>query len=431
MNNQRQTGRGRWLSWSHALLLILLAAVMPCDAVFAQEDAADAAQTPVSVDETSATEMPAESSATSPGEPAQSADEATVDKDAGKPEEADPWALFFPPPDSRYDWIKLTSGEWLKGEIKGLYNYELEFESDELDDLKFDWEDVAIIRSAGLQAVGYEASSEDRRPVTVYGQLTLIGETATIGSGPDATVLRRDQIITIAKGTRKEVDLWSGEISLGANFQRGNSNLSTSNIYLLARRRSSITRFHFDYRGNFSKTEGIETSNNHRANLWFDTFRTSRLYWRVVFVEYFRDRFQNVQNQVTVGTGIGYDIIRTPRTEWDVSAGVGALYKQAVSVEANEDSANTAPSLTLGTNFDIELTSRLDYLLNYRAQITDEENGAYISHFVTTLSSDLVGELDLDLTFVWDYTAKPRPAADGTVPKKNDYGMTIAISYDF
>jgi hypothetical protein len=35
-----------------------------------------------------------------------------------------------------FDWIQLTSGEWLKGELKVLYNDSLEFDSDELDLLK-------------------------------------------------------------------------------------------------------------------------------------------------------------------------------------------------------------------------------------------------------------------------------------------------------
>ena len=424
MNNQLSAGLYHKFSRIHAVLLICAAAMMPASDLRAQVAGEEPAGTEQAPGDSQGADTPAASDETTP------ADE-TATSEVAKSTTTDPWALFFPPPDSRFDWIKLTSGEWLKGEIKGLYNFKLEFDSDELDDLTFDWEDVAIIRSAGLQAIGYEDWSISRAPLTAYGQLTLIGNTATVGSGPDAITIRRDQIVTIAKGTQKERDLWTGEISLGANLQRGNSDLSTTTIYVLAQRRSSVTRFHFDYRGNFSQTDQVETSNNHRANIWFDTFRTTRLYWRVLYAEYFRDKFQNIENQLTVGTGLGYDIIRTPRTEWDVAAGVGALYKQAVSVEPGEDAANTSPSLTLGTHYDIELTSRLDYLLDYRGQFTDDENGKYISHLVTTLSSDITGNLDMDLTFIWDHTANPRPAADGTIPKKDDYGLTVAISYDF
>ena len=50
----------------------------------------------------------------------------------------DAWDRFVPPPDNRFDWIQLKSGEWLKGDLKAMYNYSLEFESDELDRLELD-----------------------------------------------------------------------------------------------------------------------------------------------------------------------------------------------------------------------------------------------------------------------------------------------------
>ena len=423
INNQVSARLFQKLSRIHAVLLICAAAMMPAGDLRAQvsEETVDAEQVPGQSPDPDAPAASGEITAT----------DETAASEVAESTTTDPWALFFPPPDSRFDWIQLTSGEWLKGELRGLYHYKLEFESDELDVLTLDWEDIAAIRSAGPQAVGYEDISVGSAPITAYGQLTLIGNTATIGSGPDATVIKRDQIITLAKGTQKEIDLWSGEISIGANVQRGNSNLSDASIYMLARRRSSVTRFYADYRGQFSRTNDVETSNSHRINSYYDTFRTSRLYWRVLYAEYFRDRFQNIQNQLTIGTGLGYDLIRSPKTEWDVSAGVGALYKQAVSVEPGEDAANTAPALTLGTLLDTEINSRVDFLFNYRVQITNEENGKYISHLVTTLSTDITGNLDMDLTFIWNRTEKPRPAADGTIPKQDDYGMTIAISYEF
>ena len=43
-----------------------------------------------------------------------------------------PWAPPPPPPDE-FDWIQLTSGEWLKGDFKVMYDYVIEFDSDELD----------------------------------------------------------------------------------------------------------------------------------------------------------------------------------------------------------------------------------------------------------------------------------------------------------
>jgi hypothetical protein len=38
-----------------------------------------------------------------------------------------------------FDWIRLPSDEWLKGEILHMYDDELEFDSDELGVLSFDF----------------------------------------------------------------------------------------------------------------------------------------------------------------------------------------------------------------------------------------------------------------------------------------------------
>ncbi|UCH47803.1 MAG: DUF481 domain-containing protein [Betaproteobacteria bacterium] len=346
-------------------------------------------------------------------------------------ERIDPWKQFFPPPDSQFDWLRLTSGEWLKGELKSVYNFQVEFESDELDTLTFDWDDVSVIRSAGLQAVRYVDVENSPEPLVTRGQLTLINDTATIGSGPDAITINRRQIVSIAKGTQKERDFWSGELTIGANVRSGNTEVTDSSIYFLVQRRRAISRFFADYRASFSSTRDVETQNNHRVNTFFDQFRTRRWYWRVVFAEYFRDKFQNVENQFTIGTGAGYDIIRNSKTEWDVFGGLGALYKQAVSVEEGEDAGNTSPAITFGTTFDTELTKRLDYYIRYVGRVVDEANGQYIHNLVTTLSSDIVGELDLDLTWVWDRTQKPAQAADGSTPDQDDYRFTVGISYEF
>jgi len=444
LNNQSHSDRSAARFQLFAVCVLLLTAGMHPASVLAQTP--DARQTET-MDAASEVGLPGE--VTPPDGSAETVVQEPVAREAAKTpvsETVDPWEAFFPPPDSGFDWLQLTSGEWLKGEIKGFYNFELEFESDKLKSLKFDWDKVKSLRSAGPQAVRYSDTTgadepysafanftlaREPQPLTAFGQLTLIGNTATIGASPNLTTIDRDQILTIAKGTQKEADFWSGKLGIGANIRSGNSDVADAALTFLAERRKAESRFHVDYRGNFSETAGIETQNNHRINTFFDSFRTSRMYWRIVFAEYFRDKFQNIQNQLTIGTGIGYDITRTQKTEWDISAGIGALYKQAVSVEAGNDAGNTSPALTLGTTFDTELTSRLDYYIKYSVRVVDEENGSIIQNAVTTLSSDITGNLDLDLTLTWDRTEDPQPKSDGTVPDRDDFRFTVSIAYDF
>jgi hypothetical protein len=341
------------------------------------------------------------------------------------------WDNFAPPPDSKFDWIQLVSGEWLKGELKSLYDFKLEFESDELDTLKFDWEDIIQIRTARFQAVRYAPPGRGNEPSTARGLLTLVGEKATIGSGPDAVNIDRSYIISIARGAERERDRWSGRLSIGANIRSGNADLTDANITARAERRRAISRYVAEYFGNFSSASGEETSNNHRLTTYFDQFKTAKLYWRVAYLEYVRDKFRNIEHQANVNTGIGYSIVRSPKKDWDVTASVGALYIHYVSVEPGNSIDNVSPALGLGTRYDQEITSTLDFLFDYNLQIVDEDNGSAIHHLVTTVSTEFIKDFEFDVSLVWDRVRNPQPAADGTVPKQDDFQMIFAVGYEF
>jgi hypothetical protein len=348
---------------------------------------------------------------------------------AAAPAAAD--SAFTPPADTHYDWIQLSSDEWLKGELKGLYAFSLEFDSDKLDLQKFDWEDVKAIRTAHVQAVRYAGPGGDADLRTVYGLLTLEGGRATIGTGPGALEIARSQIVNIAPGSDRERDHWSGSFSLGANIRSGNSDVADASVGARVQRRVAESRFAADYRANYSRAGDVQTSNNQRLNSYFDSFLTARTFWRAVYAEYYRDEFQNISGQLSAGTGIGHDLIRNAETEWDVGAGVGVLRKRYTSVPAGVDPQESSPTLQLSTRFDTELTKTLEYLFELRMQFVNERAGAYLQHLSTTLSSDLTSRLDLDLTLQWDRVAKPQPKSDGSVPEKDDYRLIVSVKYEF
>ena len=366
--------------------------------------------------------------------PVDPADQAspTGDKVAGDAAKAQlAWENFAPPPDEKFDWIQLDSGEWLKGELKSLYEFELEFESDELNTLKFDWDDIIQVRTARFQAVRYAAPGGEDAPRTIYGLLTILGEKATIGSGADAAVIERSYIISIAKGAERERDRWTGRLSIGINVRTGNSDLSDSTIQARAERRRAISRYVADYFGNFSSAADVETSNNHRLTTYYDVFKSANFYWRQGYLQYVRDKFRNIEHQANLNTGIGYSIVRSAKKDWDVTASLGALYTRFVSVEPGSELENLSPSVGLGTRYDQEVTSWLDFLFDYNLQIVDEDNGTALHHLLTKVSTEFIKDFDLEVSLVWDRVRDPQPAADGTVPSQDDFQMIFGIAYEF
>lgn len=68
-------------------------------------------------------------------------------------EELSNWQKPTPIFKQDFDWVKLTSDEWLKGDIVSMYDEKLEFDSDELDMQTIDWDDVAELRSKQWQSI--------------------------------------------------------------------------------------------------------------------------------------------------------------------------------------------------------------------------------------------------------------------------------------
>lgn len=333
-------------------------------------------------------------------------------------------AVFVPPEDG-YDWIQLTSGEWLKGEVIGLFDDEVEFDSDILEELVLDAEDVSRFYSPrifGISMRGYDLLS---------GQLRIDEQTVFVTTDGQVQTFAREQLLAVTVSAERELDRWSGELTLGMNVRQGNTDLIEYNAIAGLERRTPRSRIFIDYIGSFNETEGIRVDNNHRVNIVFDKFSGTRFFWRPFIGQYFRDPFQNIDHQFTLETGVGFEIRDTSRTEWDVWSAVGVNDVRRVSVEPDQPSSIRSPALSLGTDFDTELTSWLDYLFSFQITFVDEKSGDYQHHLLTTLSTDLVRNIDIDVSFVWDRTQSPPPDAIGNIPKKDDFRLMVGVSFEF
>ena len=69
--------------------------------------------------------------------------------------------------------------------------------------------------------------------------------------------------------------------------------------------------------------------------------------------------------------------------------------------------------------------------VDYGAQIGVPDTQDTNQHLATTLSLDLFKNLDLDVTFVWDRVGLPRPDSDGDFPERDDYRLSVGVSWDF
>lgn len=331
----------------------------------------------------------------------------------------------FAPPDDGYDWLQLTSGEWLKGELIGLFNERVEFDSEVLDDLIIDWEDVAQIvstREFGINIDGQDA---------VTGTLRFEADRITVSTAVGDEDVHRDDLIGISLSADREIDRWDADLSVGLNAREGNARFVEQSTVASFERRTPVSRATIDYVGSFNETEGERVANSHRAIAVLDRFSRSRLFWRPINIQYYRDEFQNIRHQGTLATGLGYELRDSKKTDWLIYASAGVNYLERVSVETGQPSSRRSPSFTFGTDFETDLTSWIEYLFTYRVTFLDEDSGERQHHLITTVSTDLIRDIDFDVSLVWDRTDKPQPASDGTLPKRDDFRLAVGVGFEF
>jgi hypothetical protein len=331
-----------------------------------------------------------------------------------------------PPPEmpEEWDWLQTTSGEWFKGEVLDMYEKSVAFDSDELDELSFDWGDVQEIRSKGIMVVGF---TEGR---TATGRLFLDGDTLRVMGDEDRTFPKAD-VLSITAGEPKEINYWDFYLSLGANYRTGNSETTEMTSKATVRRRTVKSRLVFDWLANYNIVDDIDTADNQRLSAGWDLFLSKRFFITPVFAEWYRDPFQNINTRYTLGVAAGYDIIDTSKIEWSVSGGPGYIHTQFDDVPEGEPTDDGTGAFILSTTYDHELTKTVDFLFDYRATFTNEVSGRYLHHLLTSLEFELTNILDFDITWVWDRIQEPRQNADGTFPEQDDYRISFMLGLDF
>jgi hypothetical protein len=328
---------------------------------------------------------------------------------------------------SKFDWVQLTSGEWLKGEFLAYFDEEVEFDSAEMELQTFDWEDVQQVRSGRPVEVGLIGGD------VAVGRIVIVGKDVEVFiDGGQPKKFSRDRILSItptAKGKR-HLRL-AGKFSLGLTVLAGNVDQVDSNVSGYLKRRSVGNRMVIDFIGTVSSAEGTEISNNQRIKGTWDHFITDRFFIKAAVLEFYRDPFLNLDLRSTAGSGVGYQIINTSKTEWEVSGGLGYQNTRFSGVEEGEDISDDTIALLAGTNFERKLTKILEVNASYTFQLTDEKSGRYSHHAVGGFEIDWTDLLDFDVTVVWDRTENPQAGADGIVPEQDDFRLVVAVGVEF
>ncbi len=334
------------------------------------------------------------------------------------------------PSATEFDWVQLTSGEWLKGEIKSMYSESLEFDSDKLGLLAIDMDDVRYLQSFIPVLVNIENIGP------MKGKLNISEDKIKVTQVDEEREFELIELVSFAPGGENESDLWWLKFTLGFDIKKGNTNQVDFSSKFSAKRRAANSNFFVDYIGNISRTDAVsgsieETINNHRINFNLDKYVTRYFFYTPVFGEYFTDAFQNIDKRYSLGVGIGYTLTNTDKTDWSISSGPSYLATKYISVQAGDDQKISTVSLSLSTDYESELTEKMDFIFKYKIQLSEKDAGGYTHHVIATLENELTKDFDLDVSIIWDRINKPTVDQNQNIPEKDDLRFILGITYTY
>jgi len=338
-----------------------------------------------------------------------------------------PWRPPEYAPDEK-DWLQLTSGEWVGGTIELISDETVYFDSDELDDLEIDWDDVSELRSARRNT--YRFTHEDDDEVILTGTAGMRGGVIRIDTGEEILEFPRDELLNMIEGGLRELDYWSLNVGLGLSLRSGNSDQTDLNINAQIRRETPLTRATVSYQSAYSEADGDELTNNQRLNGEFNYYVSRRFYVVAPLAEAFRDRLQNIELRTTVGAGVGYDILDRPRADWNVLLGGGYQRTDYHQIEQGLQDPEHDAAVIFGSTLELDPWKDVDWDTTYQLQLIVTDLDKTNHHLTSVFSFDIWGPLDLDVTFTWDRIEGPTRDEDGQTPKKNDYRMTVGLAID-
>jgi putative salt-induced outer membrane protein YdiY len=275
---------------------------------------------------------------------------------------------------------------------------------------------LPIERIEGTAPVNVELFSGER----ILGNLTLTDEGLFVGQDEAQREIDPDKVFGIDDYTESWLDGFGAYVNLGANLVRGNN---------------QVTQVTYgggvSYDANRFET-GLDTTAivNQQTNapdtqrFTLSTFYTQRL--RREWTAGGRLSFESDEQQGLIGRSLlsgalGNRVINTRVQRLNLSAGL------AYNAEEFEDTpATNSLEGLVGVIYRLRSTWGLDFDSSLYVLPSLTESGRLRVQFDSTLSADLIGDLDFRVIYYNRYDSAP-PAAVENV----DWGLTLALGYDF
>ena len=225
------------------------------------------------------------------------------------------------------DEVHLMNGDRLTGTIVKMEEGVLTLQTDDANELKIEWGKVQYLSSNSPLKILVPGEYRDPIRTFFYGSQALDGVKEL---GPEGPIPLTD----ISAINLEPVRL-TGTVTIGGNSTSGNSSTKAFNGATRLTLSANHQRLLIEGKYNYGQAGDQVTARNSLASLKHNYFVSKK-----VFIESFgmleKDTLQNLQLRSTIGSGLGYQFIDTPRTTLSLSIGLAHVNEHFTNSPSNQ-----------------------------------------------------------------------------------------------
>lgn len=324
------------------------------------------------------------------------------------------------------DQVSLNNGDRLTGTVLRMDGKKLLLKTAYAGDLSIDMasvesftsdEAMVLTRSDNKTATGtVKVEGKDYVVATPSGAQTFPrSESVVIRSSADQAAYEKSLHPSMLEG-------WKGGGNFGLAFARGNSQTTNLALGFDADRKTANDAWTLSAASIYSTDDrlSLSTANSLQAMVRYDRNLNRRLFIFGTFAGGY-DQLQNLDYRILPAGGLGLHAIATPRTTFDLLAGMGYT-RESYSTGLVRNLA----SGTFGDDFSFKLSSRTTLMQNlyYLPSFNDTSNYRILAN--VGISTKLNGWMTANLLFNDRYNSQPVLGN-----KKNDVLFTSGIGFTF
>jgi len=336
------------------------------------------------------------------------------------------------------DWIQFTTGEWVRGNLNSLRprgieaGFEVEFYSEELDDLTFSWGDVAAVHSPKTRSYTFKDGT------SVAGKAMIVDEKVLIETAEGIETYPRADLIAISAGPPRERTWWSTELSIGFSANAGNTNQGSLTTEWGLMRADGRTLASLDYQGTVGYANDQLNVNRHLGTVDVDLFFWDRIYLVPMIGQLLYDAFQNTKLRATPAAGVGVHVFKTKKRrknhinqfEWDLQGGPGYQFIRFFSTASGVANPQNDGFVMFRTYWKLKFWGDdVKFTVDWQSNFVYTGFGNTNHTGKSKLRVEITDVVNVQMSFLFLRTRDPLPKSDGTVPKKDDYQIVFGFGF--